>query len=59
MLAAVSGMTDVDDITLSLSYLSDTGSITREVAAIGIVIVIVIAASVNNFFQSLTCSNHQ
>lgn len=55
MLAAVSGMTDVDDITLSLSYLSDTGSITREVAAIGIVI----AASVNNFFQSLTCSNHQ
>jgi uncharacterized membrane protein (DUF4010 family) len=47
MLAAASGITDVDAITLSLTRLSDSETITSEVAATGIVI----AASVNNLFK--------
>ena len=48
MLAAASGITDIDAITLSLTRLSHTESITNEVAATGIVI----AASVNNLFKT-------
>ena len=48
LLAAVSGLTDVDAITLSLNRLSAATTITPEVATIGIVI----AASVNNLFKA-------
>jgi len=48
LLAAASGITDVDAITVSLSRLSVTETITAEVAATGIVI----AASVNNLFKT-------
>lgn len=48
LLAAVSGITDVDAITLSLNRLSASESITLDVAAIGIII----AASINNLFKA-------
>lgn len=48
LLAAVSGITDVDAISLSLSRLAHNGSLANTAAAAGIVI----AASVNNLFKA-------